>query len=725
MRSTAACACSRAACTRSRRTTARSRTASATRRSPTNTRGQPSGASSAASTSTSPSRAQTGALPSTTRSAPTCRSWPPSARTPPSSRAARRTWRPCGRSSTRSTRARGSRPRSSGGRSSSTTSRGAARAGSSPTLATCGGRCARIRCTGRSRSASSTRRRGWRPAPRSPRSSRRSSRCSPRATTWASRWRAIPATASPRTRGAPTATASTGGSSTSTTAHGSRRATVSPASSRNSSRTRRRSPPRSRSRRRASCSRATAPTASATSSHAAGASSSRAGSPTRRRAPRVTELLAPTGALRAEVVALARDLLRCDSSNPPGGGESRVVALVERALEGTGIELERVARDPSRPNLVARLRGSGEGPTLAFLTHADVVPARCSRWSVPPFAAEERDGALWARGAVDMKCQLAAVTVALRRLAEAGTPLAGDVLLLLLSDEEVGDAGVGAPYLVEARPDLAPDYLVGEGSGERFETPRGPVYLLDCGVKAATKATLTVRREGGDASLPRSGESAAIELARLLIRLDEAQLPTRVPPELDPLLAFLAPDSAGDARLREARGGDPALDRILEALTRTVAVPVAVSADGPLNVVPEEARATISCTLVPGQTAAELEHDLRGALGDGDYDLEVGELQGGSTSPPESRLRDAIEAFLADADPEATLLPALGYGYSDCDAFREAYGTTAVGFIPFRHADALTNLLTKHGADERVLVDDLVFQAQCAAAVAQAICGAA
>jgi acetylornithine deacetylase/succinyl-diaminopimelate desuccinylase-like protein len=157
---------------------------------------------------------------------------------------------------------------------------------------------------------------------------------------------------------------------------------------------------------------------------------------------------------------------------------------------------------------------------------------------------------------------------------------------------------------------------------------------------------------------------------------------------------------------------------------RNVLPPTTIEARGPANVVPEEATVTFACSVLPGVSKDDLEAELRAALGDGDYELEVGELQGGSTSPPESRLRDAIAAFLADADPEATLLPALGYGYSDCDAFREAYGTIAAGFIPFRHADALTNLLTKHGADERVLIDDLVFQARCAASVAAAICGA-
>src|SRR3954470_19662291 len=184
-----------------------------------------------------------------------------------------------------------------------------------------------------------------------------------------------------------------------------------------------------------------------------------------------------------EAKALLQRLIACDTSNPPGR-EAQAAAILEDYLEPFGIECERVAKDPERPNLLARLPGRGTGPSLAFLGHLDVVQARRQDWSVEPFAGIEQDGAIWGRGTVDMKCQVAATAVALATLAREGFAPNGDLMLILMADEEVGDAAVGAPFFVEARPDLCPDYLVGEGSGERFTTPCGPVYLLDCGVKA-------------------------------------------------------------------------------------------------------------------------------------------------------------------------------------------------------------------------------------------------
>ena len=427
--------------------------------------------------------------------------------------------------------------------------------------------------------------------------------------------------------------------------------------------------------------------------------------------------------LRREVVALLQRLVACDTSNPPGR-EVQAAAVVEGYFAGTGVECERVAKDAERPNLIARLRGSGGGPSLAFLGHLDVVQARREDWSVEPFAGLEKDGAIWGRGTVDMKSQVAATAVALATLARDGFRPRGDLMLILTADEEVGDAGVGAPFLVEERPDLAPDFLVGEGAGERFDTPQGPLYLLDRGVKSTASATLTVRGRALDASLPLGDTNAAYEIARLLERLAAHRSPVRVVPELEPLLAFLAPRRTGDQdrdRVARARTANAALAHVIAALVGNVIQPTVVHASGPANVVREEAKVQLQCVLLPPTTRADLERELRTALGDGNYDLDVTEPEGGLTSPLGTPLHDAIASFLRDSDPDATLVPALGYGFSDCHVFRQAHGTVAYGFIPFRHTDPIINLTTKHAVDEHVLIDDLEFQLRCARHVARTI----
>jgi acetylornithine deacetylase/succinyl-diaminopimelate desuccinylase-like protein len=160
---------------------------------------------------------------------------------------------------------------------------------------------------------------------------------------------------------------------------------------------------------------------------------------------------------------------------------------------------------------------------------------------------------------------------------------------------------------------------------------------------------------------------------------------------------------------------------VLDALVSTTIQPTTVEASTPLNVVPGQATLTLMCATLPGTSEQQLERELRDALGEGDYTLEVHPLKGGSTSDPDTPLRTAIEDFLADHDPEARLVPALGYGYSDCDVIRNAYGSVTYGFIPFRHADPLTNLEIKHGADERIQIEDLVFQTEAALSIARSV----
>lgn len=385
----------------------------------------------------------------------------------------------------------------------------------------------------------------------------------------------------------------------------------------------------------------------------------------------------------ADGVDLLRRLVAVDTSNPPGN-ETAAAEVLRAFLEAAGIECELVARDPARANLVARLRG-GTGPTLCFLGHLDVVPARVLEWSRPPFAADLQDGRIWGRGTIDMKCQLAAVATALALLAADDVSPPGDVLFVAVADEEVGEAGVGMPWLLEARPDVSANYVIGEGAGERFNGENGSFYTLDHGAKAScSPVRLTARGRSGDASLPGATPNALLALATLLKRLPQS--PPREP----------------QALLRNALAG-------------STFVPVRVETPPESNVVPHEATCELYAAVRPEATSASVRHELDELLGDDlAYDLEVPEPEGGSTSPLGTPLHRAVAAFIDRHDCEARIEPILGYGYSDCHLARQAWEAVAYGFIPFRRVDPLVNLTTKHGVDEHVLVEDLAFQIECA-----------
>jgi acetylornithine deacetylase/succinyl-diaminopimelate desuccinylase-like protein len=98
--------------------------------------------------------------------------------------------------------------------------------------------------------------------------------------------------------------------------------------------------------------------------------------------------------LRGEVTDLLSRLIRIDTTNPPGN-ETVAAELLRDYLEASGVECELYARVPERANFVARIRGTGDGPSLLLLSHTDVVLADAREWAVPPFSGEVRDGEIW------------------------------------------------------------------------------------------------------------------------------------------------------------------------------------------------------------------------------------------------------------------------------------------------------------------------------------------
>src|SRR3954447_23619761 len=156
--------------------------------------------------------------------------------------------------------------------------------------------------------------------------------------------------------------------------------------------------------------------------------------------------------LRQEVTELLQELIRIDTTNPPGN-ETRAAELLRDYLEDAGVECELYARDPERANLVARIRGSGDGKRLLLLGHTDTVLADPAEWTVDPWSGEVRDDCVWGRGALDMKSQVAAEVAAATLLAEEGwRPEAGELIVVLTADEEAG-AEYGAKWLCEQHPD--------------------------------------------------------------------------------------------------------------------------------------------------------------------------------------------------------------------------------------------------------------------------------
>ena len=437
--------------------------------------------------------------------------------------------------------------------------------------------------------------------------------------------------------------------------------------------------------------------------------------------------------LQDEVIELARALIRLDTSNAPGfapGNETLAASHLHDYLTGAGVDCELVAREPDRANLVARIRGTGDAPSLAFVGHLDVVPADPRDWTHPPFAAVVDDeGFLHGRGAVDMKNEVAARAVAMAELARSGFRPRGDLWLLAVADEEDGTADVGMRWLLESRTDIRPDLAVNEGGGERLPLSDGRTLMgVGVGEKGTYPARVTALGQAGHASTPSVGDNAVPLLGELLRRVGTGMPTVGASTYAEQTLAVLlgstpAPGDLDGALARAARL-HPTLEHLLPALVGITMAPTMLEGSTKRNVMPARAAMELDCRLLPGTTEADVEAAVRSRLGDDvRYDLSWPErLVAGSASSADTVLMSSIAAFWAEQGEDVGLLPMLCTGFTDSVYLREV-GTTAYGYSPFRSTTAEVIAAGYHNANERVHVDDLLLSVEFHLGLARRLLG--
>jgi acetylornithine deacetylase/succinyl-diaminopimelate desuccinylase-like protein len=415
----------------------------------------------------------------------------------------------------------------------------------------------------------------------------------------------------------------------------------------------------------------------------------------------------PTRAIREEVTRLLQELLRLNTVNPPGN-ETQAAELLRSYLEPAGLECQLLARVPERANFVARLRGTGEGPSLLLLSHTDTVIADPKEWSVDPWSGALRDGQIWGRGALDMKHHVAAAAVAIATLAREGFRPAGDLIFAATADEEVGN-GFGVEWLCEAHPEaLRAEYCVNEGGGDRLVAGGRTLFLCTTAEKMSSAFKLVVHGRSGHGSMPSIADNALLKASHLIARLDGVRDAPKLLPEtalfLKAVLGEVPP--AGEVRERLERVSRD-LAAMVEPMLGFSVSPTMIGGSARRNVIPGLCEVVCDCRLLPGQAQAEVEAVLRRRLGEGDYELEWLEGTGGTRSEVDGILWPAIAEFVAEEEPGAGLVPIILSGFTDSHYLREAFGTVAYGFFPMRALEPGVAARLVHSADERIPVDDL------------------
>ncbi|HEX5307660.1 MAG TPA: M20/M25/M40 family metallo-hydrolase [Solirubrobacteraceae bacterium] len=418
----------------------------------------------------------------------------------------------------------------------------------------------------------------------------------------------------------------------------------------------------------------------------------------------------------AAAVELLQRLIRFDTVNPPGA-ERPAIEHLRDLLADAGFECELLAAEPERPNLVARLRGSKDGPTLCYLGHVDTVLADAGEWTHDPWSGAIADGCVWGRGALDMKSQVAAEVTAAVELARAGwRPARGELLLVAVADEETGGE-LGAKWLCEAHPErVRCDMLLNEGGGQHFQLDGQRYYPVCCAEKGVFRFTVTASGAAGHASLPGLGENALLKLAPALERFATRQ--PELTPTAEPLALLRAigeEDSDPAAALQRLGARDERLKHLFEPMFGVTFAPTIASASSKVNVIPSHAELRVDCRVPPGLGEREALAAIEQVLGDVEgVRIDFAEQITGNRSPLQSPLMDGIEAWVAQNDPEARVVPTIFPGFSDSNRFRAAFpDCVAYGFFPQRHQPLLQTQALMHACDERIDVRDILFASEC------------
>jgi acetylornithine deacetylase/succinyl-diaminopimelate desuccinylase-like protein len=418
--------------------------------------------------------------------------------------------------------------------------------------------------------------------------------------------------------------------------------------------------------------------------------------------------------LQTDATELLRRLIRCNTVNPPGNERVLQEALAAD-LRDAGFEVQLHGAVPERPNLVARLRGVADGPTLCLLSHVDTVLATPADWTHDPWSGDLADGFVWGRGALDMKSQTAAEVAAALALARSGwRPAQGDLLVVVVVDEEVGGE-LGAIWLCEHHPELVRcDYLLNEGGGAVIPYGGERLYGVCVAEKGVFRFRLITDGVAGHASIPKIGDNALLKIAPLLARMGEGQPGYDLTEGPRALLEGLGLEVNGDPApaLERLRANDPGLALLVEPMLGVTLAPTQVWGSEKINVIPATAELRVDCRVPPGLGEERALARIHEVLGDDGYRLEFTEQVVGNASPVSSPLMDAIERWMRSNDPGSRVVPTILPGFTDSRTFRDAFpACIAYGFFPQRHMTLYETSPLIHSADERIDVRDIGFAA--------------
>ena len=410
---------------------------------------------------------------------------------------------------------------------------------------------------------------------------------------------------------------------------------------------------------------------------------------------------------------LLEELVEIDTTDSSGDTTAAAEAMAVH-LRAAGFPEEDVrvlGPRPDKGNLVVRYRGRNvDRKPLLLLAHIDVVEADPADWTLDPFTFVEQDGYYYGRGTTDDKDEAAIHIANLIRLKQEGFQPDRDIIVALTADEEGGTAN-GVEWLLANHRDLIDaEYALNEGGGGAMQDGRRISNNVQASEKVYQSYLLEVTNPGGHSSLPVK-ENAIYRLADALGRIRDYDFPV----SLNDVTRVYFERSATieEGELAEAMRGvltappEPAAVTHLSAIPfynsrlRTTCVATMLQGGHAENALPQRARATVNCRILPGEPVDVVQDTLESVIGDEQVALSpVAEAKPSPPSPLTPEVLGAIERITEELWPGVPVLPTMSTGATDGLFLRNAgipvYGVSGLfGDIDDNRA---------HGQNERILI---------------------
>jgi acetylornithine deacetylase/succinyl-diaminopimelate desuccinylase-like protein len=380
-------------------------------------------------------------------------------------------------------------------------------------------------------------------------------------------------------------------------------------------------------------------------------------------------------AAQAEAVKFLADLVKIDTSNPPGN-ETRAAEYIKGVLAAEGITAQIFESAPGRGNIVARLRSTAKKKPLLLMGHLDVVGVERDKWTMDPFAATIKDGYLYGRGSVDDKSMDAANLEVFLLLHRMKIPLDRDVILLAEAGEE-GTSQFGIDFMVAKHWDeISCEYALNEGGDIPEENGKVQYVAVSTTQKVPRGFSLVAHGTSGHGSAPRLDNA----IAHLAAAVDKA--------------------SRWESPMRLNETTQPSYYSML----RTSLVPTIIKGGFRSNVIPADAEARFDVRALPDENMDALKAALAKVINDPAITFVDAENANARPATPPSGLDTdgfhALERAAKEVFPGVPTIPIMQVGATDSAQLR-AKGVQAYDIGTVLSAEDLKRI---HGNDERIQI---------------------